>query len=153
MRRLFFVAAVLASVIALAQSTFAVTETHTTGTVACSALDAGSGASISNALGYSVTVSTVREDGGTQVFSSGTYDCCVYAPVTANNTGGVTAYRWVDCPAALDFSLSACANKRDCVSGDFEPLVGVGRVAYVPSSVAVDGGTQVKSTITVRKRQ
>ena len=152
MKRFLFVVGLMAAGLALAQTAFSVTETHTTGTVTCTSLDAGAGASLSNALGYAVTVSTVREDAGTQVFHSGTYDCCVYAPVTANNSGVVTAYRWVDCPSSLDFSLSACANKRDCTSGDFQPLVGVGRVAYVPSSVAVDGGTQVKSTITVRRR-
>lgn len=154
MKRLILLLVAGAACVAVAQSAsfFSSTTTHSSGTTACSALNSRAGVSLDNAQGYTL-VASANPDGGTQTFLSGSFNCCLYAPVYATADGRPVTWHWVDCPSSLNVSLTACANKADCTWGDFEPLTGVGRVAYVPSSVVVDGGTAANTTLTVRRRK
>lgn len=159
MKRLALLVLGLASVVALAQTTSAFSVSSSTNlTMACA--DAGlistSGASLSNAIGYSVVESADQTDGGVQtLFATGTDKCCAYLPTSSVATGAPGSYRWMPCPTTLDFSLaSVCTTgARDCPSGDFQPLVGVGRVAYVHNGLVSDGGLTATTTIVVRRRQ
>lgn len=142
----------LIPVLALAQNAlFSRTTPYAVLTQDCSA-DAGAGVDLSGAVGYIVTTSADRTDGGLQTLLSGTTKCCVYAAVSSGGSGVNATKRWMPCSTALDVALADGAGRRDFSSAEFESVVGAGKVDYVPSAILVDGGTSVSVTITVRKR-
>lgn len=122
---------------------FSVTSTHNlTGSAPTLATD---GAAIDGALGFSVVVSA----NAAQTITGGSLLCYYYGAVSSGGSGTTPTRRWMRCPSALDFTPGTSV--RDAPSGDYETPVAWGRIAYIPSSVTVSGGTTVAVTITVRK--
>jgi hypothetical protein len=103
------------------------------------------GADLTNALGFIVTVTANTG----QTITGGSLLCYYYGAVSTAG-GNAATKRWMRCPTTLDFTPATGA--QDAPSGDFQTLVGYGRIQYVPSSVTVSSGTTVGVTITVRKR-
>lgn len=153
----FTLAALAGAGVALAQSNAITVSSSTATTVACTALDAGAGVTLSEMEGYSVTISADRTDGGVQTLLTvaGTMDCCFYGAVSADATGKASGFRWMDCHPGLDVAIpSACVSgKRDCALGSYNTPDGYGRVAYVPNAVTVDGGATLTTTVTARRRK
>lgn len=149
MKRLGTLAAVLAlalAVPALAQQrVFSKTFTQNlTGSAPTLATD---GVDLTNAAGYSVVVSAASG----QTITGGTLLCYYSGSVSANAVSGTApTQRWMRCPSTLD--ITPGTSVRDAPSGDFEVLVGFGRLKYVPSSITVSSGSTVDVTITVRLR-
>lgn len=85
------------------------------------------------AQGFRVTATA---DSG-QTITGGALRCYFFGQVTS---------RWARCP---DFDITLATGGRDAVSVDFEPLVGYGRIHYVPDAVTVSGGTTVVVTLEV----
>jgi hypothetical protein len=104
------------------------------------------GVDLTNAQGFAVVVSAES----TRTITGGSLLCYWYVPVTGQTSSTGVTYRWTRCAAGLDFTPRTGA--RDAPSLDYEPLVGVSRVAFVTSSVTVSAGTTVDVTIIVRKR-
>lgn len=145
----------LIAALAMAQSNSTVRYGIDAGTVDCTtvpALTSTSGTSLTEVTGYSVTVSgpTVYDAGsGAHVLLGGTGNlrCCTMKNVSTGDAG----VRWMRCPSALDVAVSSTA--RDQTSGDFQALVGQGRLAYVPEWVSVTDGGGVDVTIHIRKKE
>jgi hypothetical protein len=142
---------VLVASVALADSFFSVA-TSTGLSVECSSLTSKSGAELSGAHGYTVSVTADRPDAGTQaLLGGGTLKCCYYGAVTSASAGASPTRRWMNCPSTLDITLTNSASLRDYAGGSFETPAAAGRIAYVPQAVTLDGGDTVTTTITVRK--
>lgn len=146
MNRLFLLAALLASSLALAQTndnciTFTQNLTGTAPTV-----NLADGAPLSEATGYTVVVSAPS---GQTITGGGL--TCHYKGVVFAGTGVARTHRWFPCPTVLNFTPQTGA--RDASSGDYPASTGVGSVKYVPAGITLSGaGTTVDVTICVRRR-
>lgn len=130
---------------AFAQSNLQVTTSSSALTGSAPTVDTD-GISINGALGFAVIVSA----DAAQTITGGSLLCYYYGPVSsgAGSGAGVT-FDWMRCPTGFDFTPATGA--RRAASGDYETLVGWGRIAFVPSSVTVSGGTTVSVTVAVRR--
>lgn len=160
MKRTPIVVALALAAVALAQSTkdFSVSESRVVAGGGCadSGFTESTGADMTNSIGYNVVVSADRADAGVQtLFQAGSELCCAYLPVSSGAIGTARTSRWMSCPGSLNLSLASICHfgARDCSSGDYETLVGQGRITFVPSGVLVDGGNTATTTINVRRRQ
>lgn len=111
------------------------------------ALTATSGVDITKAYGFSMVLAAEA----TRTLTSGALRCYVYAPVAADNDGSASAYAWVPYNDADETTVSSTVANRFKTWNERQPLVGVGRVVYLPDAVAVSGGTTVSIVYSIRR--
>jgi hypothetical protein len=124
--------------------TFAVANSLATNVAALTAL---SGVDISNGYGFSMVLAAES----TRTLTSGALRCYLYSVVTCSNYGSPATYAWVPYNDGDETTVSSTVANRYKTWNDRQPLVGVGRVVYLPDTIVVSAGTTVSITYSIRR--
>jgi hypothetical protein len=111
------------------------------------ALTATSGIDITNARG----VTGVLDSGSGHTITSGSLRCYVYVPTVANAIGEPTTFAWTAYNDLDITTLASTVAERYFPFGDKVSYTGVGRICWLPDTVAISAGTTVNITLTARR--
>ena len=119
---------------------------------ACSLLGESDGVDLTSATAFRVNVSVPSNSDGGQASLSGAGSllCCVRSVTTSGSEAlAANTSSWKRCKTNLDITSLPEASV-SYSEPDYSTGVGAGRIWYVPAAVTTDGGTGVRTTVTVQ---